>query len=234
MGDLSLCFKGILKKRLGYDGRIEIINKSERILSAAYAVPAQAIEVEYEVKKSRFIARAACVNEREAAMAMLAQAKVDYPDARHHCWAYQLGSPQSPYSAAMSDDGEPSGTAGKPILNVLQHKDVGDIMIVVIRYFGGIKLGAGGLVRAYSAAAQMAMEQLPLLERVSLCEFEIELDFAQEQAVRHWLSVHKGKVDAIAYQQQVNMSISLPEVAETDFVIYAAALGLMIKKPESL
>ena len=120
----------------------------------SYPVPDTPLEVLFEVKKSKFFAFAACTPDRETAMQYLAAKRAEYPDARHHCWAYLLGNPHSPTSAAMSDDGEPSGTAGKPILNVLQHKGVGDITIIVTRYFGGIKLGAGGLVRAYSSAAQ--------------------------------------------------------------------------------
>jgi putative IMPACT (imprinted ancient) family translation regulator len=97
----------------------------------SYPVPAQQIENLYEIKKSKFIAFAAFADSREAAMSHLANVKQKYPDARHHCWAYLLGNPHSPSSAAMADDGEPSGTAGKPILNVLQHKGVGDVMIMV-------------------------------------------------------------------------------------------------------
>ncbi len=122
-----------------------------------YPTPAQFIETETEVKKSRFIARATKVTDRQSAIAFVEQAKQDYPGARHHCWAYLLGNPASASSAAANDAGEPSGTAGKPILNVIQHKGVGDVIVVVIRYFGGIKLGAGGLVRAYSGAAEAVM-----------------------------------------------------------------------------
>ncbi|MCW8886021.1 MAG: YigZ family protein [Motiliproteus sp.] len=112
-----------------------------------YSVPQQRIEVETEIKKSRFIAWADRAENRDQAMAVLSEARNRYPDARHHCWAYLIGNPAQPKTQAMSDDGEPSGTAGKPILNVLQHNEIGDVMIVVSRYFGGIKLGAGGLVR---------------------------------------------------------------------------------------
>lgn len=192
----------------------------------SYPIPAQAIEVELEVKKSRFITRVAYVADRDAAMQMLQQARVDYPDARHHCWAYRLGPPHSPYSAAMSDDGEPSGTAGKPILNVLEHKTIGDIMVVVIRYFGGIKLGAGGLVRAYSGAAQQAIEQLPLQEQVAKLAVTVKLDFAQEQPVRHWLSVNQGDVEQVDYAQQVTMQLSITQESQAQWTAFAASYGL--------
>jgi uncharacterized YigZ family protein len=179
--------------------------------SAPYSTPASDVEVEYEIKKSRFIARATEAESRQQAMAFLEQARKDYPDARHHCWAYLVGAPHSPLTVACSDDGEPSGTAGKPILNVLEHKGVGNVMVVVIRYFGGIKLGAGGLVRAYSQAAQMAMEALPTELYQPRVSRVVELDFALEQSLRHWLSLHQGDVTAVEYQQQVKMTLALPE-----------------------
>jgi len=111
----------------------------------SYHIATSVFEAQYTVKKSRFIARVVPIGSREDALAAVAVAKRDYPDARHHCWAYLLGEPGDARSAGMSDDGEPAGTAGKPILNVLQHGKFGDVLVVVIRYFGGIKLGAGGL-----------------------------------------------------------------------------------------
>lgn len=179
----------------------------------SYPVPAAAVAVEYEIKKSRFIAWADYAPSREAALVLLAQARQTYPDARHHCWAYLLGSPQVAVSAAMSDDGEPAGTAGKPILNVLQHKGVGDIMLVVSRYFGGIKLGAGGLVRAYSAAAQMAMEALPVQARIATCCVQIHCDFSQEQTVRHWAGVCEAAVTDCSYAERVCLQLEVPELA---------------------
>ena len=164
----------------------------------------------YEIKKSKFHAFAACAPDRETAMELLAQKKAQYPDARHHCWAYLLGRPDMPVSVACSDDGEPSGTAGKPILNVLQHKDVGDVMLIVTRYFGGIKLGAGGLVRAYSSAAQQVMENLKVTQHVSLDEITVQADFKHEQFIRHWVTQQQGEVSDCKYSHQVTMTVALP------------------------
>ena len=194
-------------------------------MALTYPVPSTSCEVCYEIKKSRFIARAVFAATREQAMAALALAKKDYPDARHHCWAYQFGNPKSAASAAMSDDGEPSGTAGKPILNVLQHKDVGDVMIIVIRYFGGIKLGAGVLVRAYSASAQMAMDALKTEQQVARELFELMCDFSQEQSIRHWLSLHDGVIEDVAYAQKVSIILALPDHEEHAFRDYVAGMG---------
>lgn len=162
------------------------------------------------------------------AMAILARAQQDYPDARHHCWAYQIGSPRSPLTLASSDDGEPSGTAGKPILNVLQHKTVGDVMLVVVRYFGGIKLGAGGLVRAYGQAAQRAIGELPTCMQIPLHKVVVELDFSQEQALRHWLQNCGAEVVAIEYQQKITAELALPKDSVGELESFLAARNARI------
>ena len=196
-------------------------------MSSCYPMPAASVETEIEVKKSRFIARAAKVLDRQAALAFVVNAKQDFPDARHHCWAYLLGNPESASSAAANDDGEPSGTAGKPILNVIQHKGVGDVIVVFIRYFGGIKLGAGGLVRAYSGAAEAAMSILPLEQAVVLSEVRLSLDFAKEQLLRHWADQHDAQVLTVDYADQVVMQLSVPEVAVDELKAFCAAQGVM-------
>lgn len=178
--------------------------------TAPYAVPAARCEVEYVIKKSRFIAWACPAANREQALEWLDQARQTFPDARHHCWAYLIGPPHSPATAATSDDGEPSGTAGKPILNVLQHKDVGDLMLIVIRYFGGIKLGAGGLVRAYSHAAQLAMDELTLTTKKTLIQSRVSLAFELENELRRWLDQHEGHLLSVDYSHQVNVECSFP------------------------
>lgn len=190
----------------------------------SYPTPKAFTQSELEIKKSRFIAWAQKVEDRQQAMAFLQKAKSEYPDARHHCWAYQTGNPRSPNNAAMSDDGEPSGTAGKPILNVLQHKGVGDVMVVVIRYFGGIKLGAGGLVRAYSGAAEKVMSELSTEQHVLTCDKTIEIDFAKEQLLRHWLSQHQGTVKEVQYGQQVKLTVALPEAQLKALAAFTAGL----------
>lgn len=177
----------------------------------AYRIPEGQTEVCHEIKKSRFIARIHFAKDREQAMLALEQAKQDYPDARHHCWAYQIGSPKNPHLVAMSDDGEPSGTAGKPILNVIQHKDIGDLMLIVIRYFGGIKLGAGGLVRAYSQAAQMAFDALQTTEYIEFDEYQLVCDFAEEQNLRHWLYQNQAEILNANYSEHVTLKIAMDE-----------------------
>lgn len=122
-----------------------------------------------------------------------------------------------PVSAAMDDDGEPAGTAGKPIYNVISHKDIGDITIVVVRYFGGIKLGAGGLVRAYSSAAQAVTEVLPTRRFIAQSHLVLTLPFALEQRVRQCVQHLGGAITEASYQQNVQLHVTLPETQVNDF-----------------
>lgn len=165
-------------------------------------------EQELEIKKSRFIARLYVVSSKEEVKARLDEVRAIYPDARHHCWAYVIAGGSS---AAMSDDGEPSGTAGKPILSVLQHKRITDSLIVVSRYFGGIKLGAGGLVRAYSKSAQRVVDVTSFVSPRKKNYYDLSFDFAVEQQIRHWLSQIQGEVEQLQYQDRVCARVSLPE-----------------------
>ena len=117
---------------------------------------AEISRVEYEVKKSVFIASCAPVTSGEEATDFLRKIKKEFPDARHHVYAYRAGD--ETLEQRYSDDGEPSGTAGVPVLEVIKKSDIMNAVVVVTRYFGGILLGAGGLVRAYSAAAKAAID----------------------------------------------------------------------------
>lgn len=156
-------------------------------------------------------------------MAALAEARAAWPDARHHCWAYLLGNPAAASSAAMNDDGEPSGTAGRPILNVIQHKGIGDVMVIVSRYFGGIKLGAGGLTRAYSAAAETVLSQLPLSHHVATTSCSVHCEFSQEQLLRHWVAQQQGQLGIPQYGERVNVMVELPQQALTALQAFCAA-----------
>lgn len=224
--DLSSLFLGALcgrarVSRAVVGGHVKIL-----FMTDSYPTPAGTVEAETEVKKSRFIARAAKVTERAAALAFVEQAKRDFPDARHHCWAYLLGNPEAVSSAAANDAGELSGTAGRPILNVIQHKGVGDVVVVVSRYFGGIKLGAGGLVRAYSGAAEAAMSILPLEQARPVKDVELSLDFAKEQLLRHWAEQHEAELLQVDYGEQVRLRLSVPQDALDELGAFCAAQGI--------
>lgn len=196
-----------------------------------YPVPAGQVEIEYQIKKSRFLARVGYAESREQALELLQQARIAYPDARHHCWAYRVGAPHSPDAVAMSDDGEPTGTAGRPILNVLEHKQIGDVMLVVSRYFGGIKLGAGGLVRAYGQASQLAIEALKLEAHVQRLGCEVRGDFALEQNLRHWLQGCSGELISVEYGEGITCRLSVPSAAITALQAFCDGRGANFRGP---
>lgn len=165
-----------------------------------------------EIKKSEFIAYAYPVNSREQAMFHVEQLREKYPDARHWCWAYIIGDPDNTTSAGFDDDGEPNGTAGRPILGVLQHKSIGNIIIIVVRYFGGIKLGAGGLTRAYAGSAQAAVDQMILQPFVPMMQVQILADFATEAQCRYVVESLEGTIEDVAYSKQVTLTVTIAEV----------------------
>lgn len=200
----------------------------------SYQIPTDIFEHEYGVKKSRFIARVVPVDSRKAANAAVEKARRDYPDARHHCWAYLLGKPADASNAGMNDDGEPAGTAGKPILNVLQHGHVGDILVIVIRYFGGIKLGAGGLVRAYGTATRLALDLAPTSTRRECRLLRVRGEFSCEQVLRHWLDSRHGEVENVEYGEQISMNLAMP-LEEIDALRgFCAANRMRLEEVDSL
>jgi len=141
----------------------------------------------YEEKRSRFIAHLWPIKSKEEGFAHFEAIKQQHPDARHHCWAYVIGDPEQALAAGFNDDGEPGGTAGKPMLNVLMQRKVGNVFAVVVRYFGGIKLGAGGLTRAYGQAVSRALDAAELQWVVPTELLRIEIAFSLEQKIRNIL-----------------------------------------------
>jgi len=133
---------------------------------ARYPVPAADHRVEQTIERSRFVCTVRRVDSPGAAQSFIREMSAEFADASHNCWAYVAGPPGSTNVIGMSDAGEPHGTAGRPMLTVLLHSGVGEIAAVVTRYFGGTKLGTGGLVKAYGGIVQLALESLPLAERV--------------------------------------------------------------------
>lgn len=170
-----------------------------------------------EIKKSLFITWLLPIESKQQAKEYLQLARNEYPDARHHCWAYLMGDSPNSLTAAMSDDGEPSGTAGKPMLNVLQHKPINNVMVIVIRYFGGIKLGAGGLVRAYSQAVEQVCSQATLIPIVPKDRYAITLSFADESWLRYTCDKFNAEIESTEYQQQVFVEVVLPKANASQF-----------------
>ena len=177
----------------------------------SYQTLKRAVTARLEIKKSAFITYAYPVTSREQAMFHVEQLREQYADARHHCWAYIIGDPNNTTSAGFDDDGEPNGTAGRPILNVLQHKSIGNVIIIVVRYFGGIKLGAGGLTRAYAGSAQAAVDEMILSPYIPMITVEILAEFATEAQCRYVVESLNGIIENVAYSKQVTLTVTLAE-----------------------
>lgn len=176
-----------------------------------YQTIAAPVTARLDIKKSEFITYAYPVHSREKAMFHVEQLREKYPDARHHCWAYIIGDPNNTTSAGFDDDGEPNGTAGRPILSVLQHKSIGNVIIIVVRYFGGIKLGAGGLTRAYAGSAQAVVDEMVLTPYVPMTQVQIEAGFADESQVRYVVENMGGEIGEVSYTKTVTLTVTLPE-----------------------
>mgnify|MGYP001109447924 FL=1 len=165
---------------------------------------ATAVNHSLEIKHSRFVAHAAPIGSAEDALAFLQQVAV--PDATHNCWAYRHGN-----EYRSSDDGEPAGTAGRPILAAIDGQGFDRVMVVVIRWYGGIKLGAGGLVRAYGGTAAECLRTAPRLPLVALAELTVQAAFEDLGALHAALAAHLAeKLDETFTASGVELHVRLP------------------------
>lgn len=184
--------------------------------SSTYAsTVAHALEHEIVIKKSRFITNVAPVHNAEETERFLSTIKSKYWDARHNCSALIVGRDSE--TQRSSDDGEPSGTAGIPMLEVLRHRQLTDVAVVVTRYFGGVLLGAGGLIRAYSGAVSETLDLVPLVHRRLLNTYSISTFYDDagriEFFLRDWLQHHDGVFGAPLYTHRVQFLVSIsPEL----------------------
>lgn len=179
--------------------------------ASRYPVPAARTRVEDRIQNSRFIAtldRAATADE---ARALVDGLRAEFPDATHHCSAFVAGPPGSSVSLGASDDGEPAGTAGRPMLNVLLNSGVGEVAVVVTRYFGGVKLGKGGLVRAYSGAVQHALREAATVLRVESLTVRLVFAYAHGDVVRRVLAREGVALLAERFDEGVTLETVVPE-----------------------
>ena len=159
------------------------------------------VECDFEIKKSRFIGRIEPIHSHAEGIAIVDALWQQHPDARHICYAMLVNG-----QVRQSDDGEPSGTAARPMLNVLQHKGLDNVLATVVRYFGGIKLGAGGLVRAYSQAISDPLNTAELIEVRPQSSTRLELAYEHESALRHLAEQYKLSL-AIHYAEKVTVEV---------------------------
>lgn len=165
----------------------------------------QGASAEIVEKKSRFIADIFSVSTEEEALQILDKVKKQYWDARHHCWAYVIGNEQ--VQERCSDDGEPSGTAGKPILEVIRGNEIHNILVIVTRYFGGTLLGTGGLVRAYTQASQEGIAASTIITKTQGYKLKIETDYTGLGKIQYLLGQRGIQIVDSVYQDNVEIFI---------------------------
>lgn len=182
-----------------------------------YAIPAERVEFSEEIKKSRFITYLAHTDGLEQARAFWAEIKALHPNARHWCWAAVAGSPSDSQQFGFSDDGEPSGTAGKPMLSALQGANVGEISAVVVRYFGGVLLGTGGLVRAYGSGVQQALSLLTTEEKILRQRAQLRCQYDQMPLVQQLIKQFDALIDSQTFGADVQFELLLDPVTADAF-----------------
>ncbi|WP_028649898.1 YigZ family protein [Nocardiopsis sp. CNT312] len=179
-------------------------------------------EVETEIRKSRFLCALARVDDEDAARGFIAERRREHWSAAHNCTAYVLGEDGGVQRS--SDDGEPGGTAGVPMLEVLRHRGLTDTVAVVTRYFGGVKLGAGGLIRAYGSAVSAAVDEVGVLERRRLLVVDVFADYVLGGRLESDLRGSSHTVRDVAYGDRVRIEVALPEAELADFGVRLAEL----------
>ncbi|WP_202306948.1 IMPACT family protein [Dryocola clanedunensis] len=191
----------------------------------SWPIPAESVSVSEEIKKSRFITLIAHTDGVEAAKAFVESVRSQHPDARHHCWAWVAGAPDDSQKLGFSDDGEPAGTAGKPMLAQLMGSGIGELSAVVVRYSGGIKLGTGGLVKAYGGGVQQALNGLPTVLKVPLTEYTLQCDYAQLAGIEALLKQYDGLIVESDFQASVLLKVALPCNQQAGFSVRLADIS---------
>ena len=163
-------------------------------------------ETEYIINRSRFIGRCFPVTSEEAALSLLGDIRKKHWDATHNCFAYRIGETAS--VARFSDDGEPGGTAGMPIMDVLRSKELTDVLVVVTRYFGGVLLGAGGLVRAYSRSAADAVSEAGIVSYIPAKQLSISMDYSRYGGMEQYIR-STVQVEDVEFMENVTMRITV-------------------------
>ena len=190
-------------------------------MSVAYKAVYEGKTGEIVEKKSRFIATVFSIESEEEALEIIAKMKKKYWDARHNCYAYVLGDNNQ--VQRFSDDGEPSQTAGKPMLDVLLAEQIHNVLVVVTRYFGGTLLGTGGLVRAYSKATKMGLDNSVLVDKVHGTRLSVKLDYSGAQKINYIISqlevytidtIYTDSVELVVVVEDEKLDILMKDIKE--------------------
>lgn len=169
---------------------------------------------EQTIEKSRFIGVAAPVHTAEEAEAAVQKVRLDYPHATHYVYAWRI---EEGHLERSSDDGEPQGTGGKPVLELLQHQELWDAAVIVVRYFGGTLLGTGGLVRAYGGTARRLIDQTPVQEKAPFARYAVELNYASYEKVKYHLQQKAWPLGREDFGQFIRIEVYIPENEKIDF-----------------
>ena len=186
-------------------------------------------EFELIEKKSRFIANAIYVENKTEAENKIKEIKKKFYDAKHHCFAYRILDNESIYEKS-SDDGEPSGTAGSPLLNILQKNNFCNMLIIVTRYFGGILLGTGGLVRAYSGAAAGAIENCSKINIEKGTEYSLIVDYTNFKKIQYYCKINKITINSIQYGENIICKATIPNSQKASFLLDIENKSIVIKE----
>ncbi len=204
-------------------------------LTTRYPIPAKPLRCEIEVKHSRFITTIESTDTPTAALTFISRIKQEFPDATHNCWAYLIGPPGSTDRIGLSDDGEPHGVAGKPMLTTIQHSNIGDITVVVTRYFGGTKLGKGGMVKAYTQAVKTGLEQLKTAEKIDWVELSAKFDYQFLDNIERLLPEFEAELKDQQFTEKICLNLRLPAENLADLCSRLTDLSagqIELQKPE--
>ena len=170
----------------------------------------RAAEAEYEIKKSRFIGMIMPCQSEDEALRKLGQLARQHPNANHLAFAWRIRQPEGFLTERFHDAGEPSGTAGRPILAPLEGEALINVVVGVVRYFGGIKLGTGGLTRAYGTAAKQAIAAAKIVPWVEMATLKLDIDYPQLQMLEYQLKQIHGEIIDQQFTDKVSLTVSLP------------------------
>jgi uncharacterized YigZ family protein len=202
-----------------------------------FLIPLTSVEFEEEIKKSLFITQLAHTPTVEEAKRFIADVKNKHDSARHNCWGFVAGRPEDSMKWGFSDDGEPSGTAGKPILAQLSGSGVGELTAVVTRYSGGIKLGTGGLVKAYGGGVQQALKLLQTIEKKITTQLQLRLDYSFMPLVESLIGQYQASAIETNFAERIEMTIEIEKLFVADFtlnVVNKSGAKVLVSKDKNI
>ena len=195
-------------------------------MSLPYLIPAESAYSEIIIKKSRFVTTVNLAQTVTQAREAIAASRIEFPKANHHVYAFRVGFAKT-VTEGMSDDGEPTATAGRPTLAVLRGSEIGDIVLVTARFFGGIKLGTGGLVRAYTESAQAALSRLRTELKVERKLIGIEMPYSFYKTAKLLINTHEGAIEDETFDAQVMViaRFAVPDLARFSAEVWERSAG---------